>query len=244
MIRDVLVPKLTRLLFNIALDRVYFKNFERPLSATTMTFNHDSSEYYIVATGKETDEYETNSLGRIIVFQVSPERKLKFISQIITEGMVECVRPFLGQLLASVRGVVYIYRWNEHNLTSICSKQLPSITESITTHNNYVIAGDMAYSVVMLRYDTKTESLIEEAAHEKWQEVLAIEASDENLYLGAERDGHLFVVERLQDDNTNDEPLLETVSVWHLGDTVRKFRYGRFFFKKKKTNEMGSETLT
>lgn len=88
----------------------------------------------------------------------------------------------------------------------------------------------MAYSVVALRYDAKTESLIEVAAHERLKEVLAVEASDENLYIAAERDGHLFVVEKCNEDSVNDEPLLETVSVWHLGDVIRKFRFGRRFF--------------
>lgn len=206
------------------LDRIYFKNFERPLSATTMMFENDTMEYYIVATGKETDEYEHNSIGRIIVLQVTNERKLKFISQIVTEGMVDCVRPFQGHLLASVCGMVNIYKWNNLTLTTACSKQLPSVTESITTHNDLIIAGDMAYSIVTLRYDAKSESLIEVAAHEKWKEILAIEAADDNLYVAAERDGHLFVVERCLEES--DEPLLETVSVWHLGDSVRRFRYG------------------
>jgi DNA damage-binding protein 1 len=84
----------------------------------------------------------------------------------------------------------------------------------------------MAYSVVALKFDSKTDSLIELAAHERLKEVLAIEASDENLYIAAEREGHLFVVEKCHEEGVNDEPILETVSVWHLGDVIRKFRFG------------------
>lgn len=109
-------------------------------------------------------------------------------------------------------------------LTSICSRKSPSITESITTYKDFIITGDMAYSVVTLRFDAKSETLIEVAAHERLKEVLAIEASDENLYIAAEREGHLFVVEKCNEDN--DEPMLETVSVWHLGDEVKKFTFG------------------
>lgn len=90
--------------------------------------------------------------------------------------------------------------------------------------------GDMAYSVVALRFDAKTETLIELAAHERLKEVLAIEASDENLYIAAEREGHLFVVEKCHEESVNDEPILETVSVWHLGDVIRKFRFGMYIF--------------
>jgi DNA damage-binding protein 1 len=91
----------------------------------------------------------------------------------------------------------------------------------------------MAYSIVALRYDAKSETLTEVAAHEKLKEILAIEAADDNLYIAAERDGHLFVVEKCQDEGANDEPILETVSMWHLGDTVRKFRFGKMTNVKK-----------
>ncbi|KAF1802332.1 mono-functional DNA-alkylating methyl methanesulfonate N-term-domain-containing protein [Mucor lusitanicus] len=209
------------------LDRIYFKQFERPLAATCMTFENDNTEYYIVATGRDTDEYENKSVGRIIVLQVTSQRTLRFVSQVKTDGMVDCIRPFQGRLLASVKGVVHVYKWEETStLVSTCQKQLPSITETMTTRNDLIITGDMAYSIVVLRYDSKSDTLTEVAAHEKLKEVLAIEAADDNVYVAAERHGHLFVVEKCLDESMNDEPLLETVSVWHLGDTVRKFRFG------------------
>ncbi|KAI7892669.1 mono-functional DNA-alkylating methyl methanesulfonate N-term-domain-containing protein [Mucor mucedo] len=212
------------------LDRVYFKQFERPLAATSMAFENDNNEYFVVATGKDTDEFENDSVGRILVLQVTSLRTLRLVCQIKTDGMVDYIRPFNGKLLASVRGMIHVYRWElqigRGTLISICSKRLPSITESIATYKDIIITGDMAYSVVALRYDAKTESLVEIAAHERLKEVLAIEAADENLYIAAERDGHLFVVEKCHEEGVNDEPILETVSVWHLGDVIRKFRFG------------------
>lgn len=71
-----------------------------------MTFENDNNEYFIVATGKDTDEYENNSVGRILVLQVTLQRTLRLISQIKTDGMVDCLRSFNGKLLASVRGMV------------------------------------------------------------------------------------------------------------------------------------------
>ncbi|KAI9484077.1 MAG: mono-functional DNA-alkylating methyl methanesulfonate N-term-domain-containing protein [Benjaminiella poitrasii] len=212
------------------LDRLYFKHFERPLAITSMTFENDSNEYYILATGKETDEYESRSIGRIIVLQVTPERKLRVISQIKTDGMTDCIRPFEGKLLASVRGMICVYRWENisgfPSLVPLCSQRVPSITECMTSYKDSIVTGDMVYSIVNLRFDAKTETLLEVAAHEKLKEILAIEAINENFYVAAEREGHLFVVEKCNDDTLNDEPLLETVSIWHLGDSVRKLRFG------------------
>ncbi|KAI8386817.1 mono-functional DNA-alkylating methyl methanesulfonate N-term-domain-containing protein [Blakeslea trispora] len=210
------------------LDRVYFQQFERPTAATSITFENDHNEYYVLATGKETDEYENNSIGRICIFQVTFERKLKLVYQLKTEGMVDSVRSFNGRLIASIHGMLHVFKWEsnfgKNSLNSSCSKRLPSIAESISTHNELIIVGDLAYSAVVFSYNAKADTLTEVAAHEKLKEIVAIEASDDNLYVAAEREGHLFVVERCQDES--DEPVLETVSVWHLGDSVRRFRYG------------------
>ncbi|KAI7903552.1 mono-functional DNA-alkylating methyl methanesulfonate N-term-domain-containing protein [Cokeromyces recurvatus] len=212
------------------LDRLYFKYFERPLAVTSMTFENDNTEYYILATGKETDEYESKSTGRIIILQVTSERKLRVVSQIKTNGMTDCIKPFQGKLLASVRGMICVYKWENRpgiqSLALVCSQRVPSITECMTTYGDNIITGDMMYSIVHLRYNSKTETLVEVAAHEKLKEILAIEATNENFYVAAEREGHLFVVEKCNEDTLNDEPLLETVSIWHLGDSVRKFRFG------------------
>ncbi|KAI8988150.1 mono-functional DNA-alkylating methyl methanesulfonate N-term-domain-containing protein [Mycotypha africana] len=282
------------------LDRVYFKQFERPLAALSISFydndidinsthegnsmtsdssnnsntdNNDRSgnqsqqrhthnqqphqeehsrhgqqqqrqqqgEYYVLATGIDTDQYEQKCVGRIFVLQVistsTNERKLRVVDQIKTDGIVDCLKAFQGKLIASMSGKLHVYKWEKTSgskgrLKSVCSKPLPSVTEAISTFNDYIITGDMAYSIVVMRYDSRTESLIEVAAHERLKEILAIEATDENLYVAAEREGHLFVVEKCSEENNDaiatDEPLLETVSVWHLGDTVRRIRFGSF----------------
>ncbi|KAI8994749.1 CPSF A subunit region-domain-containing protein [Pilobolus umbonatus] len=211
------------------IDRIYFKQFERVLSAASVTFSGDMNEYFVVGTGKESDAFETKSIGRIIVLLVAPDRRLTVISQIKTQGMVEYIKPFQGKLLASVRGMLYLYDWqcqDVKRLVPLCSIQLPSLTECLTTYGDMIISGDMAYSVVVLRYDEKSQTLVEIAAHERLKEVLAVEAINDKLFIATERDGHLFVVERSVDESGNDEPLLETVSSWHLGDVVRRFRYG------------------
>lgn len=84
-----------------------------------MTFSNDSNEYFIVATGKETDEFENNSIGRILVLQVTSQRTLRLVHQIKTEGMVDCIRPFNGKLLASVRGMVKFFGIHQFVVFSI-----------------------------------------------------------------------------------------------------------------------------
>jgi DNA damage-binding protein 1 len=71
-----------------------------------MQFESDLNEYYILATGRDSDAFENESIGRVMVFQVTPDRKLRLVSQIKTEGMAEYVRPFQGKLITSIEGMV------------------------------------------------------------------------------------------------------------------------------------------
>lgn len=125
-----------------------------------------------------------------------------------------------------------------------CSHQLPSITESIAIHGDYILVGDMLASVTALKYDgSKQPPVIEEiGADEVVREVTSLETLSDTLAIGAERDGHLFVIERIANpandinNNTNiamssanlpiEDPLLETVSEWNVGDLIQKFQFG------------------
>ncbi|CAO3588837.1 unnamed protein product [Absidia cylindrospora] len=226
------------------LDRIYFKQYERPLAAITLTFDQDENEYYVIATGRDSDAFETTSSGRILVLQVQQQqqqehrtlgKRLSLVHQIRTQGgMVEQLRAFQGKLIASVRGNLEMYEWKRQSrhLELICSHQLASITESLATHGDYIMAGDMIASVTVLKYDgSKQPPVLEEvAADETVREVTSMEALSDTLTLGAERDGHLFVVERATPVTAAtaslEDPLLETVSEWHLGELVQRFQFG------------------
>ncbi|CAO3622733.1 unnamed protein product [Cunninghamella echinulata] len=253
----------------ILLDRIYFKQYERPLAAISMTYDQD--EYYVLGTGRDSDTFESSSSGRILVLKVTTQhatsssltmastegkQKLVLVSQTRTQGMVEQLKVFKDKLIASVHGKLVFYEWKLHNnipqLTMTCSHQLPSITESISIYGDYILIGDMLASVVAIKYDTsKQPPVIEEiAADEVVREVTSLEAISDTLAIGAERDGHIFVVERIPNstndvnyniNNTNtatisslsssanipiEDPLLETVSEWNLGDLIQKFQFG------------------
>ncbi|KAI8327522.1 CPSF A subunit region-domain-containing protein, partial [Chlamydoabsidia padenii] len=217
------------------LDRIYFKQYERPLSALSTKFDQDDNEYYIVATGRDSDAFETASSGRILVLQLQRQqqqhstvgKRLALVTQIRTSGMVEQLGSFKGKLIASVHGKLEVYEWDpsKSQLELTCSHSLPSITESLATHGDYILTGDMLASVTVLRYDGT--ALEEVGADEAVREVTALAALSDTLTLGAERDGHLFVVERESAASVVlEDPLLETVSEWHLGELVQRFQFG------------------
>ncbi|KAG0183044.1 DNA damage-binding protein 1a [Apophysomyces sp. BC1034] len=213
------------------LDRIYFKHFERPLTIATVKFNDDPNDYYILGTGVESDHYESYSIGRILVFSVTEQRTLSLISQIETDGMVEAVRPFRGKLLASIRGQLHLFRWDielggQGQLVSVCSHPLAASTDSWTTVDDVIVAGDIVYALKSVRYNPQSDSFEDLASEDTRKDVTAVEALSDDVYISAEEEGHLFVVRRSDQETVSDEPLLKTVSQWHLGERVQRLRFG------------------
>lgn len=93
-------------LIGLVIDRVYQKFYEKPMAITTAVFENDSNEYYVLGTGVISDAFEKNSFGRLLVLRISPDRKITRISQLNTKGIVECLRPFQGKLVAAISGTV------------------------------------------------------------------------------------------------------------------------------------------
>ncbi|KAF7723645.1 DNA damage-binding protein 1a [Apophysomyces ossiformis] len=213
------------------LDRVYFKLFERPLAIATLKFNEDPNDYYVLGTGVESDHYESYSMGRILLFSVTEQRTLSIVSQIETDGMVEAVRSFQGKLLASIRGQLHLFRWDvelgdQGQLVFVCSHPLAASTDSWTIHNDVIVAGDIFYGLKAVGFNAQSESFEDLASEDNRKSVTAVEALNDKLFVAAEEEGHLFVVQRDDQQEISDEPLVKTVSQWHLGERIQRLRFG------------------
>ncbi|KAL0082831.1 mono-functional DNA-alkylating methyl methanesulfonate N-term-domain-containing protein [Phycomyces blakesleeanus] len=215
------------------LDRIYFQAPERPLAVASVVFDNDANTYYVLGTGKETDAYDAVGEGRLLVFTVK-DRKLDLVFQIKAHGIVENIRPMDGKVLVTSRGQINIYSWEtglsgKGYLVSECSHTTPTVTTSVASCNDMIVTGDTVCSMTALHYNPKTHTIEDLGSDEMHQQVTAVEALSQDLYIGAEREGHLFVVERSPSDSTEsfqEEPLLDTVSQWHLGEMVNQFRFG------------------
>lgn len=93
---------------SLVLDRIYVKYLEHFLTLTSAILDIDGNEYYVLGTGIPNSEFETKATGRLVVMRVTPERKLKVVGQTRTKGMVDCVTPFQGKLVASIGSTVRI----------------------------------------------------------------------------------------------------------------------------------------
>ena len=72
------------------------------MSAINAVFGNDGDEYYVLATGYTNDPYERDAIGRLVVYRITADRKLEFVSQLKVDGIADNLRLFQGKLLASI----------------------------------------------------------------------------------------------------------------------------------------------
>ncbi|ORX47787.1 hypothetical protein DM01DRAFT_256916 [Hesseltinella vesiculosa] len=228
----------------ISQDKICFKDYEHPLAVSSVAFEHDGSEYYAVATGNDEGVQET-SYGRIILLQVisdsvfgKTKQRLRHVHQLGFQGRVQQLQPFNGKLLATVDADIFVFQWqpSSQELVFVCMYSLATLATSISTYGDLITIGDMVASVTLLKYDDKLRCIEEIAADERCREITSLESYNDSLAVGAGEDGHLFVVERVGQSShpaapstsqmPMEDPALETVSEWHLGEIVQKFRFG------------------
>ncbi|KAI7870661.1 mono-functional DNA-alkylating methyl methanesulfonate N-term-domain-containing protein [Spinellus fusiger] len=215
------------------LDRIYFQAQERPLAVTSTVFDNDANDYYILGTGYKNNAYDVIGQGRLMVFCVTETRKLNLMCQVHVQGIVEAIRPMDGKLLVTTRGHMNVYRWEiklggKGSLVQEYVHPMQTVTTSVAVCDNVIVAGDMSCSMTALKYNPRSNTIEELGSNEFHQEVTAVESLTHDMYIGAEREGHLFVAEHSPPDSSDphEEPILEIVSQWHLGEIVHRLQFG------------------
>ncbi|KAI9321688.1 mono-functional DNA-alkylating methyl methanesulfonate N-term-domain-containing protein [Dichotomocladium elegans] len=212
--------------------RVYIQNHEQIMSVATIVFENDGIEYYVLGTGVVKDVYGRNDVGQLLVYRLTPERKLDLVSRISTAGIADNVQAFQGKLLASVSNSIQLFRWElgvggRGNLVQVCSCPIPSFCESLTTWNDMIAIGDMVRSVGLYRYYPQQEEIRVVARDTESKDIIAILALGDNFYLAGDESGHLFVYHHtIEETEEGVDEKLHMVGKWHFGEQIFRFRFG------------------
>ncbi|KAI8822007.1 DNA damage-binding protein 1a-like protein [Fimicolochytrium jonesii] len=215
------------------LDAHRFDTFESVESIISITFNDDDKEFYCVGTALVLPEEDEPTKGRITVFEVTPERKLRIVAQVETKGCVYCLATVSGRLLAGVNSQVQLYKWESSTDTTP-----PTLTLKSTHHGNtlvyalavrgdFILVGDLMKSMNVLSFTRDEESidLIARDAATNW--MTAVAALDDDLYIGSDHNYNLFMVRKQSDAALEHERRRLVGCGWfHVGEQINRLRHG------------------
>ncbi|KAK9358448.1 CPSF A subunit region-domain-containing protein [Lipomyces starkeyi] len=205
---------------------------------------YDGTEYLVVGTGFAADREEYTK-GRVLVFEITPEKRLSLVLQNELHGGIYAMCEVNGNLVCAVNAIVRLCTISTNPMTGSldfklqCGFRSPVMAITLSTYEDYVLVGDLMKSVALLqvRKVSSTEG-VEYMFHEvaRYYEPMwmtDVEILDEKTSIGTEAEGNIVVFQREEMTGMrnssfmpkNDEdPVLEVISSMRVGEVVNRIR--------------------
>ncbi|KAF8461342.1 mono-functional DNA-alkylating methyl methanesulfonate N-term-domain-containing protein [Kalaharituber pfeilii] len=198
-------------------------------------------EKVVVGTGfhDEDESGEEPTRGRIIVFEIGEERKLKIACvEEVAGGGCKCLDPQPHLLLAATQKHVRVYHYHHPIspstpvLSLLTSHRTQSSPIDISVYNSTVAIGDMMRGATLLRYNHSTKKLVELARNYSTMWVSAISLIGPATVVVADAEGNLVlqqyeggeVGESGEGVLEEDKRKLRIIGEFRLGEMVNRIR--------------------
>ncbi|BFZ62534.1 DNA damage-binding protein 1a [Saitoella coloradoensis] len=214
-------------------DAFEMDEWEMVSSIACLPLAENGKDLIVVGTGYSLPEDDEAKKGRLLVFEVTGEKRLSLVSEMETKGNVYCIDMVEGHLVFGSNSVVYIYSYNPtaqgaDQFKQIASKRSATIVLTLSVKGSIIVVGDLMKSVFALRFNTADNSLEEIARDYTALWMTAVDAIDDDTYVGGEAEGNLVIYKRDTTAPTElEQARLQIVSEFKVGEMVNKIRQGQ-----------------
>jgi DNA damage-binding protein 1 len=186
-------------------------------------------ERFIVGTAYIDDKELDAVKGRILVFEVTQERKLKVVTEHATKGACRVLGLMDGRLVAGLVKTVVVYAFESSTLRRIAAYRTSTAPIDISISGDTIAIGDVMKSVSIVKFVPGEaglpDKLLEVARHFQTAWTTAIAPVDEHTYLEADAEGNLMVLRQNVNGVTpDDQRRLEATSEIRLSEMVNRIR--------------------
>jgi DNA damage-binding protein 1 len=196
-------------------------------SIATCSFDGGLSDVYVVGTASVVPGEEDIHKGRILVLQLTNDKKLALTHAKSIDGSPYCIQPMDNKILVAVNGTINVYEWGSHGLNCIYSHRSNTIIVDMAVNGNQIVVADLMRSISKLEYDNNSCIIREIAVDQNSNWMTSISVSDNNIVVGAEVGYNLFTLAQLPHNDGEDVDQFEMIGEWHLGEFVNRFRKGK-----------------
>ncbi|KAL1311189.1 hypothetical protein AAFC00_001384 [Neodothiora populina] len=192
------------------------------------------AERFIVGTAYMDEENPEAARGRILVLEVTEERRLKLVTEMSLKGACRCLAMCQGRIVAALIKTVVVYNFkydtpSTPHLDKVASYRTATAPIDISVTDDTIAISDLMKSVSLVRHvkghGGLPDSLDEMARHYETTWGTAVANVDKNSYLESDAEGNLIVLEQetagLSED---DQRRLRVTSDMQLGEMVNRIR--------------------
>ncbi|KAI9667647.1 MAG: hypothetical protein M1821_000464 [Bathelium mastoideum] len=205
-------------------------------------------DHFVVGTAslEESEAAGTDAVrGRLLVFELTQERKLKLICEKALKGACRCLAMVNDKIVAALIKTVIVFGFEYETPSSPILRKLCSYRTSTAPVDIAVLPGDdriaiadLMKSISVVQYKSNsltgsssaanarpTDTLQEVARHFQTAWATTVACIDENTWLEADSEGNLMVLSRdLNGVTEDDKRKLQVTSEMNLGEMVNRIR--------------------
>jgi DNA damage-binding protein 1 len=154
--------------------------------------------------------------------------------QLDTKGCVYSLEAFESdKIVAGINSKVELFQWDTKTdpqnpcLTSLCAHYGYIVALTLAVCGSFIIVGDLMKSVSVLTYNPTDNKLKESYRDYATNWMTAVEAIDQDHFIGADHNMNLFTLKKHIDER--EVNLLVEDGQFHVGEMIHHFRHGEFF---------------
>ncbi|KAL8854323.1 MAG: hypothetical protein Q9221_000809 [Calogaya cf. arnoldii] len=188
------------------------------------------SERFVVGTAYMDHDGDDVVCGRLLVFAVGQERKLKLVNKLSVRGACRALGVVDGNIVAALVKTVVIYSVDGPDLTKLATYRTSTAPIALSIQGNQIAIGDLMKSISVVSYARPTQpggvhTLTEIARHFETAWSTAVAYIDDHTWLESDAEGNLMVLKQNVGGITpDDKRILHTISEIRLGEMVNKIQ--------------------
>ncbi|KAL8703023.1 MAG: hypothetical protein Q9201_003799 [Fulgogasparrea decipioides] len=190
----------------------------------------DLVERFVVGTAHMDEAGQDMVRGRIIVFAVTPERRLKIVVIHKVVGACRALGVIDGNIVAALVKTVIIFGLNGPDLNKLVTYRTSTAPIALSISGAQIAISDLMKSVSVVTYARPTHpggshSLVEVARHFSTAWSTAVAYVDDYTWLESDAEGNLMVLKQnVAGVSADDRRRLEVVGEIRLGEMVNKIQ--------------------
>ncbi|KAK4539382.1 hypothetical protein LTR36_010983 [Oleoguttula mirabilis] len=192
------------------------------------------AERFVVGTAYLDDAEQKSARGRILVFEVTEERRLKVVAELSLRGACRCLGMCEGRIVAGLVKTIVIFAFEYQTpshpfLVKKATYRTATAPIDLSVSGAIIAVADLMKSVSLLEYKPgragTPDTLGEIARHFETLWGTAVAKVAENTYLEADAEGNLVVLQHdINGYSADDRRRLKPVSEMLLGEMVNRIR--------------------
>ncbi|GAB7346751.1 hypothetical protein MBLNU459_g1856t3 [Dothideomycetes sp. NU459] len=192
------------------------------------------AERFVVGTAYMDEETPGSARGRILVFEVTEERRLKLVTELAVKGACRCLAMCEGNIVAALVKTVVVYNFKYETpsvpyLDKVATYRTATAPIDVAVTGNTIAIADLMKSISIVQYQKGhgglPDALDEIARHYETTWGTAVAHVDTNTFLESDAEGNLIVLNHeVAGFSEEDRRRLRVTSDMHLGEMVNRIR--------------------